>query len=121
MVGCLIFQFPDYQVCVSDDGDLDVADSHPDQRHPDDRKATARILQSGRRSEGSCACFPRTDHRISSRPHLPSRAQRQDLWICLSSLAFAQRPFEFNLRFSALICVKNSGDFGNFFWLSANG
>ncbi len=30
---------------------------HPFQRHPDDRKATARILQRGRRSEGPCACL----------------------------------------------------------------
>jgi hypothetical protein len=35
-------------------------------RHPDDRKADARLLQRGRRKEGSCACL--SDHQIIRSP-----------------------------------------------------
>jgi hypothetical protein len=43
-------------------------------RHPDDRKAAARLLQRGRRKEGSCACL--SDHQTIRSPGLQISAFR---------------------------------------------
>ena len=76
--------------------------SHPD--HPDDRKATARTLQRGRRSEGSCACF--LHHPIVQIFNVSPGKYPRPIILPVPSIATLPRPLFRSRRSSALISVK---------------